>query len=332
MSQTTIIQPPETGAAPPEAARRFPGTKPRMLLIVNPWATSVSARLKNLVVYALRGRYDIEAVETQARNHATALTREAVGEGFDLVVSFGGDGTLNEAVNGLAGSDVPLSVLPGGCTNVVCRMLGIPTDVVDATEHLLQLADDLRPRRIDLGRVNGRYFVFSSGVGIDAEATDWVDAPAAAEGPQRRPGVHVRGACRASCATTAPGRRSMAVEVGGQRVEGVSAMVQNSDPYTYFRSRPLRLCEDISIDNGALSLLMMRRATTLDAPGVLRQLFSRNGRARIPPPRAQLHAGAAGARRVARRPAAPDGGGRRLHRHRRGVRLRGGPGALTVVA
>ena len=79
-------------------------------------------------------------------------------------------------VNGIAGSDVPVSVLPGGCTNVVCRMLGIPTDVVDATEHLLHLSDDLRPRRIDLGRVNGRYFVFSSGVGIDAEATDWVDS------------------------------------------------------------------------------------------------------------------------------------------------------------
>ena len=85
MSQTTIIQPPETGVAPPEEARRFPGTKPRMLLIVNPWATSVSARLKNLVVYALRGRYDIEAVETQSRNHATALTREAVGEDFIIV-------------------------------------------------------------------------------------------------------------------------------------------------------------------------------------------------------------------------------------------------------
>ena len=108
MSQTTIIQPPETGRRAARAsARRFPGTKPRMLLIVNPWATSVSARLKNLVVYALRGRYDIEAVETQRRNHATALTREAVGEGFDLVVAFGGDGTLNEVANGLAGSDVP---------------------------------------------------------------------------------------------------------------------------------------------------------------------------------------------------------------------------------
>jgi diacylglycerol kinase family enzyme len=277
VTQSTITKPPEAGLAPPEPAPRFPGTKPRMLLIVNPWATSVSARLKNLVVYALRGRYDIEAVETQARDHATALTREAVGEGFDLVVAFGGDGTLNEVVNGIAGTDVPVSVLPGGCTNVVCRMLGIPTDVVDATEHLLHLSDDLRPRRIDLGRVNGRYFVFSSGVGIDAEATHWVDS---------RPWLKSRsGDLAFTIAAVQSFLRnyrakppSMALEVGAERVEGVSAMVQNSDPFTYFGSRPLRLCEDISIDNGFLSMMVMRRATTLDAPGVLRQLFSRNGR------------------------------------------------------
>jgi diacylglycerol kinase family enzyme len=277
VTHSTITKPPQAGLAPPEPVPAFPGTKPRMLLIVNPWATSVSARLKNLVVYALRGRYDIEAVETQSRGHATALTREAVGEGFDLVVAFGGDGTLNEVVNGLAGSDVPVSVLPGGCTNVVCRMLGIPTDVVDATEHLLQLSDDLRTRRVDLGRVNGRYFVFSSGVGIDAEATNWVDS---------RPWLKSRsGDLAFTIAAVQSFLRhyraqppSMAVEVQEQRVEGVSAMVQNSDPFTYFGSRPLRLCEDISFDNGFLSLVMMRRATTLDAPGVLRQLFTRHGR------------------------------------------------------
>jgi len=130
VSHPTITEPPATGITAAEPRASFPGTKPRMLLIVNPFATTVSARMKNLVVYALRGRYDIEAVETQRRNHATDLTREAVGEGFDLVVAFGGDGTLNEAANGLAGSNLPLSVLPGGCTNVVCRMLGIPTEEI----------------------------------------------------------------------------------------------------------------------------------------------------------------------------------------------------------
>ena len=277
MTHSTITRPPETGVAEPAPAATFPGTKPRMLLVVNPWATSVSARLKNLVVYALRGRYDIEAVETQSRGHATALGREAVGEGFDLVVAFGGDGTLNEVVNGVAGSETPVSVLPGGCTNVVCRMLGIPTDVVDATEHLLQLSDELRPRRVDLGRVNGRHFVFSSGVGLDAEATDWVDS---------RPWLKSRSgdlaftiaAVQSFVRNYRAKPPSMAVEVGGDRVEGVSAMVQNSDPFTYFGSRPLRVCEDIAFDNGSLSVVMMKRATTLDAPGVLRQLFSRNGR------------------------------------------------------
>src|SRR5882762_6019054 len=126
----------------------------RMMIIVNPYATTVSDRLRNLVVYALQGRFDVEAVTTQAQDHATELSREARDGGYDVVVAFGGDGTLNEVANGLAGSDLPVSVLPGGSTNVVCRTLGIPNDVVDATEHLLSLAD---------------------GVGIDATVVRRVD-------------------------------------------------------------------------------------------------------------------------------------------------------------
>src|SRR2546421_8461597 len=154
--------------------RRAPSR--RMLIIVNPYATTVSDRLKNLVVYALRGSYQVEAVETESRDHATALCREAARERYDVVVAFGGDGTVNEAANGLAGTGTPLSCLPGGRTNVYCRMLGIPTDVVDATEHLLQLADDWRPRTLDLGKVNERHFLFSAGVGLDASVVERVDA------------------------------------------------------------------------------------------------------------------------------------------------------------
>src|SRR5215210_8766899 len=121
-----------------------------MLVIVNPYATTVSDRLKSLVVYALQGRYDVEAVDTQRRGHATELCRDAAAEGLDVVVAFGGDGTVNEAANGIMGTDTPLTCLPGGATNVYCRMLGIPNDVVDATEHLLRMADDWRPRSVDL--------------------------------------------------------------------------------------------------------------------------------------------------------------------------------------
>src|SRR5579884_1764281 len=117
----------------------------RMLIIVNPYATTVSDRLKNLVVYALRGSYEVDAIDTEARDHATELCREAAREGYDVVVAFGGDGTVNEAANGLIGSRTPLACLPGGRANVFCRILGIPTDIVDATEHLLALSEEWRP-------------------------------------------------------------------------------------------------------------------------------------------------------------------------------------------
>src|SRR5215204_2812148 len=134
-----------------------------MLVIVNPYASTVSDRLRNLVVYALQSRYSVEAIDTEKREHATQLCREAAQEGYDVVVAFGGDGTVNEAANGLVGTDTPLTCLPGGATNVYCRMLGIPNDVVDATEHLLRIADDFEPRPVDLGAVNGRLFTFSAG-------------------------------------------------------------------------------------------------------------------------------------------------------------------------
>src|SRR4051812_49675364 len=147
-----------------------------MLVVVNPYATTVSDRLRDLVLHALESRYDVTAFDTQRQGHATELVREAAQEGYEVVVAFGGDGTVNEAANGLIGTDVPLTCLPGGSTNVFCRSLGIPPDVVDATEHLLQVADHWQPRRVDLGRVNGRHFTFSSGIGLDASVVEQVDA------------------------------------------------------------------------------------------------------------------------------------------------------------
>src|SRR5262245_26133407 len=153
-----------------EAPRR------RMLIIVNPYASTVSDRLRHLVVYALQGRFEVDAVDTEARGHATEICREAAHEGYDVVVAFGGDGTVNEAANGLLGSPTPLCCLPGGSANVFGKMLGIPGDVVDATEHLLAMADDWRPRSVDLGVVNGRCFTFAAGLGLDASVVERVDS------------------------------------------------------------------------------------------------------------------------------------------------------------
>jgi len=247
--------------------------KKRMLIIVNLYATTVSDRLRNLVVYALQGRYEVEAVSTEAQNHATEIGREVRDHGYDVVVAFGGDGTLNEVANGLAGTDVPVSMLPGGSTNVVCRTLGIPNDVVDATEHLLALADDWSPRKIDLGKVDDRHFVFACGVGIDATVVERVDAHPklkARTGPYYYSWAALSSFYRRYLVNPVRVR----VETGGEAVEGVTAIVQNSDPFTYFAARPIRVCEGIAIDDGTLSLGVLKRATQRDMPTMISRLFS----------------------------------------------------------
>jgi diacylglycerol kinase family enzyme len=270
-----VAQPQTVARAEALAERLLPERTPkkRMLVIVNPYATTVSDRLKNLVVYALQSRYEVEAVETEKRNHATQLCREAAREGYDVVVAFGGDGTVNEAANGLAGSDTPLTCLPGGSTNVWCRTLGIPNDVVDATEHLLRIADDFRPRRVDLGRVNERLFVFSSGVGLDASVVERVDAH-----PYRKARLGPWYYTYAAVATFS--RRYLVrpprvrLQAGGRSVDAVTVIVQNSDPFTYFSRRPIRVCEDAGLETGTLSLAALKRATVLELPTLIPRLFS----------------------------------------------------------
>jgi diacylglycerol kinase family enzyme len=264
------VEPSPNGGGEPLRPR-----KKRMLVIVNPYATTVSDRLKNLVVYALQGRYEVEAVSTEAQNHATEIGREAIDGGYDLVVAFGGDGTLNEIANGLAGTDVPVSILPGGSTNVVARTLGIPNDVVDATEHLLGLADRFEPRRIDLGIANGRRFVFSCGSGLDASAAMGVDQSPklkARAGPYFYSWVAISAFYRRYLRN--PIR--MRLEVGGEAAEGITVLAQNSDPFTYFGRRPVRVCEEVEIDDGTLSVAVLRRAAQRDmAPIIARVLTER---------------------------------------------------------
>ncbi len=256
-----------TGAAP----------RKRMLVIVNPYASTVSDRLKSLVVYALRGRYDVHAVDTQRRRHATQLCREAAREGYDLVVAFGGDGTVNEAANGLVGSDTALSVLPGGRTNVYCRVLGIPAEIVDATEHLLGLADDFNPLRVDVGRVNGRCFTFTAGLGLDASVVERVDSHPALKA--RMGAYYFTYAAVTSFARrylVAPPR--IEVEVEGERFSGVTAIVQNLEPYTYFNDRPIEVAEGVTPQDGTLAGAVLERASPVDMPTVAWRAFSRRAR------------------------------------------------------
>jgi diacylglycerol kinase family enzyme len=263
---------------PAPAAQAVPlepdAAKKRMLIIVNPYATTVSDRLKNLVVYALQARYEVEAVDTEAAEHAIEIGREARNGGYDIVVAFGGDGTLNEVANGLAGTDVPVSVLPGGSTNVVCRTLGIPNDVVDATEHLIGLADDFRPRKIDLGRCNGRHFVFACGVGLDATVVKRVDAHPLLKARARQ-WYYTWAAISAFYRQYLRDPVRLTLEVEGETLEGVTAIAQNSDPFTYFANIPIRICEDIGLDDGTISMALLRRAKQRDMLPIASRVLSK---------------------------------------------------------
>jgi diacylglycerol kinase family enzyme len=256
----------------PDAAKK------RMLIIVNPYATTVSDRLKNLVVYALQARYEVEAVDTEAAEHAIEIGREARTGGYDIVVAFGGDGTLNEVANGLAGTDVPVSVLPGGSTNVVCRTLGIPNDVVDATEHLIGIADDFRPRKIDLGRCNGRHFVFACGVGLDATVVKRVDAHPILKARARQ-WYYTWAAISGFYRQYLRDPVRLELELGGEKHEGVTAIAQNSDPFTYFANIPIRICEDIAFDDGTISMALLERAKQRDMIPIAARVLSRRWRA-----------------------------------------------------
>jgi diacylglycerol kinase family enzyme len=260
------------------AALEHPAATKRMLVIVNPYATTMSDRLKHLVVYALQGRYDVHAIETQRRGHATELCVAAAEDRFDVVVAFGGDGTVNEVANALARTETPLTVLPGGSNNVFAKMLGIPNDVVDATEHLLGLADRWEPRAVDMGRLNGRWFTFAAGIGLDASVVERVD---------RHPDLKARyGAWYYTQAAIVTFLRryvvhppSLEIETAGRRMRGVSAFFQNGEPYTYFKSRPINLVEGARLDSGDLAGVMLTRARPYDVPTVTFRALS--GAARI---------------------------------------------------
>ena len=246
----------------------------RMLVIINPVATKMSDRLKSLVLYALQGRYDVTSLDTEAKGHAIELCREAAAAHYDVVVAFGGDGTVNEAANGLAGSRTALTCLPGGSNNVVAKLLGIPTDVVDATEQLLHAADRWAPRTVDLGIVNGRYFTFAAGMGLDASVVERVD-----RNPRLKarfgPWYFAQSAIRTFLERYVVRPPKLEVTVDGRVLRGVSAFVQNGAAYTYFQTHPVQISAGSELDSGDLSGGVLTRASPVDVPTIAFRALSK---------------------------------------------------------
>lgn len=226
----------------------------RALLIVNPHATSTTERRRDLIAHALAGEVSLRLAHTGSRGHAADLAAAAADAGVELVVVHGGDGTVNEVVNGLMyrglRDDAPLlAVVPGGSTNVFARALGMSGDPTMATEQILEGLEQRRTRWVSLGKANDRYFTFNAGLGIDAETVREVERRRLLGGTISNP-MHVRVAIRQFLATN---RREPALDLRfpGRSVDGAFLLfVSNVNPWTYLGRRAVRTNPGTSADRG----------------------------------------------------------------------------------
>ncbi|MGA7759576.1 MAG: diacylglycerol kinase family protein [Ilumatobacteraceae bacterium] len=241
----------------------------KVLLIVNSFASSVTARNTVVVHRRLSRGHDVDVLETNRRGHATRFAHDAVRRGVDVVIGFGGDGTLNEVATGIAGSNTALGVLPGGSTNVFARTLGMPNDPVRAVEYLANGIDagDFRP--IGLGQVNGRYFCFHTGVGFDAAVVERVEQRGSLKRWLGHPLFIWAGL---TTWLTGYDRRTPHFCVhgdGGPPIDdGYFTIVLNTNPYTYLGNRPLDLSPAATLNRGLVAVTFR----TMSAPAILSSL------------------------------------------------------------
>jgi diacylglycerol kinase family enzyme len=210
-------------------------------LIVNPFASGVTEEGLAAVERELRPSIELTVSLTERPQHATELVRGVVEA--DCVYVFGGDGLLNEVLNGL-GEDAVVGVLPGGRTNVMARALGVPLDPASAAWALLSAPT----RRISLGRVNGRRFAFAAGIGFDAELVRRVDQHGR-RSDGRRPGDLVFAWETAKLLTGWRGRREPVLEIEGFG-RAAFALIANGYPYSYAGQRPVRVAPDARFELG----------------------------------------------------------------------------------
>lgn len=256
----------------------------RALLVVNPKATATSTRVRDVLAHALASQTKLDVAQTQSRGHAVELARQAAVDGLDVVVALGGDGTVNEVVNGLlAGgprSGLPaLGVVPGGNANVFARTLGLPASAVEATGQLLDALRDDRRRSVGLGRADARWFTFCAGLGLDAEVVRRVERKRA-HGRKASPGLFVRTGFQHFLSHADHRRSSMTLHAPGRPPTPLGlALVCNTNPWTFLGPRPVQPCPDADLDLG-LDLFGLRRLGTVTTLRHLRQILSTRPRPR----------------------------------------------------
>jgi diacylglycerol kinase family enzyme len=264
----------------------------RALLVVNPAATTTSARTRDVLIHALASEMKLEAVTTEYRGHARDLGRQAAeSEDVELVVALGGDGTVNEVVNGLlhAGPDpehLPgLAVVPGGSTNVFARALGLPNDAVEATGALLGALREGSERTVGLGLASGtpgtedegvpaRWFTFNAGLGFDAGVVGRVEQHRE-RGRKSTHALYVRQVIRQLLGE--PNRRHGTITLQQPGEEPVTdlvlSIISNTSPWTFLGNRPIYASPKASFDTG-LDLFGLSRLSTAAAARYGTQLLT----------------------------------------------------------
>jgi diacylglycerol kinase family enzyme len=242
----------------------------RVLVVSNPRATATTARERDVLTHALGSNAELEVAETANRGHAAALACRAMRNGTDVVVAFGGDGTVNEVVNGLLTDGVhdrvpALGVVPAGSTNVFARALELPQTPIEATAVVLEALRTGRRRPVSMGRVSTgaeeRWFVFAAGMGFDAAIVAGVERQRI-KGKRSTHVLYARVGVREFFRSDRRHPR-VAVELpDGTRLDDVYfAIVANTDPWTYAGDRPLRPTPGTDFDTG-LGLYARRRMST----------------------------------------------------------------------
>ena len=222
--------------------------KRQLTVIVNPNAGRLSDQVRKDVVAELRGRFEVDAYSTTARDSGIALAAELARAGASTIVAFGGDGHVNEVANGVAGTHSSLAIIPGGTMNVFARALGVPLDPHRAIDHLEGLLGTTS-RRVPLGRVNDRYFTFSAGCGFDAEAAERVERYVPAK---RRFGeiFFYWSAFRVLAGSFRRTGPTMTLSGPFGEVRVAMAIACNAGPYAYFVGRPVSIAPEVRLDGG----------------------------------------------------------------------------------
>ena len=250
-------------------------------MIVNPNATSTNDRTRRTITTTLRHELDLEIATTKERGHATELARQAVHEGVDYVVVLGGDGTVNEVVNGMLGDEPPpadelpiLALVPGGHANVLANALGIARDPLKAATQVVDLIRNERITTIGLGKAHARWFTFNAGLGIDAEVVATVE-DLRDRGLAASSAAYVAGVVKTWVSTERwSGPMAIDAEHSDGRVEQldgvVFAIIQNTAPWTMLGERPLQASPGARLDRG-LDLVAL---ASLSTPTTVRTLGS----------------------------------------------------------